>query len=211
MEWTIGVGLLLTALLLLLAYMLGQARLRTSMGKPLPVIGTVADFSLTNQNGHPVSLADLRGKVWVADIIFTRCGGPCPKMTRQMKELQDALPPRSTAELVTLTTDADFDTPRVLKAYGAERGADTNRWMFLTGDKREIAKLAVESLKLTAIEKKPGEQISPDDLFVHSTIFVIVDSRARLRGDFETTGDDVDPRKVKAEILAAIKRLEHER
>ena len=98
----------------------------------------IADFTLTNQNGSAVSLADLRGQVWVADIIFTRCPGPCLKMTRQMKELQEALPPASQAKLVTLTTDADFDTPPVLKAYAERFGADTNRWMFLTGPKRRL-------------------------------------------------------------------------
>ena len=76
--------------------------------QPLPVIGQIADFALTNQNGRAVSLADLRGQPWVADIIFTRCPGPCLKMTKQMKALQDALPPGSPTKLVTLTTDADF-------------------------------------------------------------------------------------------------------
>jgi cytochrome oxidase Cu insertion factor (SCO1/SenC/PrrC family) len=210
MEWTLWAGLMLVALTLLLAFLLAELQIKNSLGKPLPVLGNIADFNLTNQTGRAVSLKDLQGRVWVADIIFTRCAGPCPRMTRQMKELQDALPPRSKAELVTLTTDADFDTPPVLQTYAARNGADTNRWMFLTGDKRDVAKLAIDSLKLTALEKKPEERTSPEDLFVHSTIFVVVDAHGRLRGVFETAGDGVDPRKVKTEILAAVKRLEHE-
>ena len=59
---------------------------------PLPVYGAVPGFSLTNQSGRLVSLADLRGQVWVGDIIFTRCPGLCANMTRQMSELQAALP-----------------------------------------------------------------------------------------------------------------------
>ena len=77
----------------------------------LPVLGHVADFTLTNQDGQVTTLADLTNHVWVADIIFTRCAGPCPIMTAQMKSLQDALPPASRAKLVTLTTDPDYDTP----------------------------------------------------------------------------------------------------
>ena len=69
--------------------------------------------------------------------------------------------PASQAKLVTLTTDADFDTPPVLKAYAERFGADPQRWMFLTGTKQEIAKLAIDSLKLTAIAKKPEERESP--------------------------------------------------
>jgi len=227
-------GLVLVVLTLLLAFLLAELKLQNSLGKPLvvltlllglalaalksreargqalPVYGQIANFTLTNQNGRAVSLADLRGHPWVADIIFTRCPGPCLKMTRQMKELQDALPPTSRAKLVTLTTDADFDTPPVLKTYADRFAADSNRWMFLTGTKKEIANLAIDSLKLTAIEKKPAERQSPQDLFVHSTIFVVADQRGQLRGVFETTGEGLESRQVKAQILAAVRRLESE-
>jgi protein SCO1/2 len=206
----IWVGLGLAASTLLVAYLVAQVKSQFTPEHPLPVIGAIADFSLTNQDGRAVSLADLRGRVWVADIIFTRCPGPCLKMTRQMKGLQEALPSASQAELVTLTTDADFDTPPVLKAYAERFGADTNRWMFLTGTKQGIAKLAIDSLRLTAIAKKPEERESPEDLFVHSTIFVIADKQGRLRGVFETTGDGIDPRGVETEILAAVRQLERE-
>ncbi len=118
--------------------------------------------------------------------------------------------PRARLKLVTLTTDPDFDTPPVLRAYAERFQADTNRWMFLTGTKQEIAKLAIDSLKLTAVEKKPEERESPQDLFVHSTIFVVADKQARLRGVFETTGEGIDPQKVKTEILAAVSQLERE-
>ena len=89
-------------------------------------------------------------------------------------------------------------------------GADPNRWMFLTGTATQIAKLATDSLKLAATEKKPEEREAAQDLFIHSTYFVIVDKRARLRGVFETTGDEIDPQKDKAQILAAARQLEEE-
>jgi len=210
-EFLIWIGVVVTLLILLLTYLLAQLRLRETLGKPLPVLGQIQDFRLTNQFGQAVTLADLQGRVWVADIIFTRCAGPCPRMTRQMKEIQQALPAISQARLVTLTTDADFDTPPVLKAYAEKFGADTNRWVFLTGDKRQIANLAIDSLKLTAIEKKPEERQAPEDLFVHSTIFVVVDKLGRLRGVFETDGEGVSPVQARSRILAAVKRLEAER
>src|SRR5262249_6225019 len=159
--------------------------------KPLPVYGTVAPFILTNEMGQAVSLDDLRGHVWVADVIFTRCAGPCLKMSRQMRGLQNALPARSEAKLVSLTTDTSYDTPSKLKEYGERFGANSNRWMFLTGDKKEVTKLLSESLKLTALEKNPAEQETPQDLFIHSTIFVIVDKQAQMRGVFETSGETI--------------------
>jgi protein SCO1/2 len=203
-----GLGLLLALLtgVLLMAALQSRSVARA----PLPVYGSVGNFTLTNQDGAAVSLSDLQGHVWVADIIFTRCPGPCLKMTRQMKELQQSLPAASQARLVSLTTDPDFDNPSVLNGYAQRFGADRRRWMFLTGAKRQIANLAIDSLKLTAIEKAPADRQSPEDLFVHSTILVLVDRQGRLRGIFETTGEGVVAEQVKGQVIRAVKQLERE-
>src|SRR6266487_6271797 len=108
-------GVALTVSLLLVTSLLAALRARAERTRALPVYGKIADFTLTNQNDQAVSLTNLRGQVWVADVIFTRCAGPCLKMSRQMKDLQDALPAKSQFKLVTLTTDPDFDTPSVLR------------------------------------------------------------------------------------------------
>ncbi len=210
MNRAIWVGLGFTGALLVLVLTLAVLNSPGTRGGPLPVYGQVADFTLTNQDGSAVSLADLRGHVWVADIIFTRCPGPCLKMSRQMQELQQSLPLQTGTRLVTLTTDADYDTPPILKAYAARFSADTNRWMFLTGTTKQIASLAIDSLKLTAVGKKPEERQSSEDLFVHSTIFVLLDKQARLRGIFETVGEGIDPEQVKRRILAGIRQLERD-
>jgi protein SCO1/2 len=206
----VWLGLALAGALLVLAFLLATLKSSAGSGKPLPVLGQVADFTLTNQNGRVVSLTDLQGRVWVADIIFTRCAGPCPKMTRQMRDIQAALPADSHARLITLTTDPDFDSPAVLKTYAQRFGADFNSWLFLTGSKKQIAKLAIDSLKLTAIEKTPEERQSPVDLFVHSTIFVAVDKHGRLRAIFETSGEGIDLAQVRDQIIGAVRRLERE-
>jgi protein SCO1/2 len=176
----------------------------------LPVLGQIAGFTLTNQDGNVTTLADLTNHVWVADIIFTRCAGPCPIMTRHMKSLQDALPLANQAKLVSLTTDPDYDTPPVTKRYCERFGADFNRWTFLTGTKREIAALAGGSLKLSAIPINPADQTDYADLFIHTTIFVIMDKHARLRGVFETMGEDVEWTNVQRRIIKTIDQLESE-
>src|SRR5512140_757113 len=86
--WT-GLILALPPVLLVLAFIALQLAERRR--PPLPVYGLVSDFTLTNQLGRAMSLADFRGHAWVVDIIFTRCPGPCLKMTRQMVQLQQAL------------------------------------------------------------------------------------------------------------------------
>ena len=210
-ELLIWFGLTLVVASILLAFLLANLRVRAFLGPPLPVYGQIGDFTLTNQLGQAVTLADLRGQVWVADIIFTRCAGPCLTMSRQMKELQKSLPANSNARLVTLTTDPDYDTSSILKTYAEQRfGADPRRWWFLTGPKKEIRDLEITSLKLTALEKKPEERESPVDLFIHSTQFLLIDKNAQWRGAFETTGEGIDPPKVQAQLRAAIRRLERE-
>jgi protein SCO1/2 len=201
-------GLIL--ILLGLAYVLSFVEMGHARKNSLPVLNQVADFTLTNQDGQLTTLADLTNHVWVADIIFTRCAASCPIMSRQMQSLQDALPSDSPAKLVTLTTDPDYDTPVILKRYGNHYGARFDRWMFLTGTKPELAALASGSLKLGSTPVPPGDQKSPVDLFVHSTIFVIVDKQARLRGIFETEGDGIDWTNVQPRIVETVRQLEHE-
>ncbi len=208
MVWA-GVALITLTLLLAVAFVVLKSRAMAA--RPLPVYSTVAEFALTNQNNQVVTLANLRGQVWISDIIFTRCAGPCPIMTRFMGDLQQALDRAgSKARLVTLTTDPEFDSPQVLRRYAERFNADTNRWMFLTGTKEQIANLATGSLKLSGLKKAEAERQTPADLFVHSTIFVIVDKRARLRGVFQTMGEGVDPAVSKAQILSAVRQLERE-
>jgi protein SCO1 len=204
----LGMGLLLGCLGL--AYLLSLAEIKQL--HPLPVLGPVADFTLTNQDGEITTLAGLSNRVWVADIIFTRCAGPCPRMTAQMKLLQDALPQNSNAKLVTLTTDPDNDTPAVMKKYGERFGTDFNRWTFLTGTKSEIAGLASDSLKLSAVPVPASERKDTADLFIHTTIFVVVDKHAQLRGIFETGGEGVDwTNAVQPKLLATIRQLDAEK
>jgi cytochrome oxidase Cu insertion factor (SCO1/SenC/PrrC family) len=209
---TIWVGFLLFFALFALAFFMWFVQATRHFGQPLlRVIGPVSNFNLTNQDDKNVSLADFTNHVWVADIIFTRCAGPCPRMTGQMKALQGALPKASTAKLVTLTTDPEFDTPEVLKKYGTHFGADFSRWTFLTGSKNEIARLAANSLKLSAEPVKPTEQKDAADLFIHTTIFVIVDKHAHLRGFFETAGEGVDwTNSVLPTIVKSVRQLENE-
>jgi len=207
---TVWIGLALILVTLGLAVVLARVESSGKHSRPLPVLAQIGDFALTNQAGRVVTLADFHGRAWIADIIFTRCAGPCPQMTRRMKALQDALPAGSAAKLLTLTTDPDFDIPQVLQAYGKRFGADFARWTFLTGAQPEIAKLAIDGLKLSAVEKKPEERADPNDLFIHSTMFVVVDKQARLRGVFETMGEDLLFEQVKPNILSAVKQLERE-
>ncbi len=208
---SVWLGCSLTFSLIGLAVFIAVVQKARIQNQPLPVISQVADFTLTNQDGKITTLAGFTNHVWVADIIFTSCGGPCPRMTQQMRQVQEKLPVGSTAKLVTLTTLPEFDTPEVLKKYGAHYGADFGRWTFLTGAKTEITQLGANSLKLSSQPVKPEDQKNAADLSIHSTYFVIVDKHAQLRAVFETGGEGVDwTNAILPKILATVQQLENE-
>jgi protein SCO1/2 len=198
-EWFVWGGVALTIASILVAFIVQHNREEpvarveqpAARGGPLPVLFEVPDFSLTNQLNQVVRRADLEGALWIADIIFTRCAGPCPEMTRRMEQLQRLIPATESVKFVTLTTDPEYDTPTVLKAYARRFSADPARWSFLTGSKPQIFDLAVRGLKLTAEEKEEEDQQDPNDLFVHSTLLVLVDKQARARRVFESTAPDM--------------------
>ena len=155
-----------------MGYSMWQASLRRDVEK-LPVIRAVPEFSLTDQNGQTVTNADLRGKIWIADFIFTRCKGPCPLMTARMLEMQKALVKTPEVKLVSVTVDPEYDTPEVLKAYAEANFADPERWKFLTGDKAVIEKLVTEGF-MQHLAEENGEP-------VHGTMFLIVDGNGMVR------------------------------
>lgn len=154
---------------------------------PLPIYSQVPAFHLTNQHNRAFSLENLKGKIWLADIIFTRCPSSCERMSRQMAQLQNTLRDNPQFRLVSLTADPPFDTPPVLAQYAQRHGAAGERWTFLTGPKEEIYKLAVQGLKLVVVDKSDQPLRENEEMFLHSVTFVLVDSQAAIRGYYDSS------------------------
>ena len=174
----------------------------------LPFLFQVPDFALTNQAGQKFGAAELRGNVWLAEVIFTRCGGPCPRMTQRMAELQEAIPADKPVRFVTLTTDPEFDTPKVLESHSRRYKADPARWHFLTGTRAQMTEAIVNGLKLTAQDQDPEKKQNPNDLFIHSTILLVVDKQGRARAVIETEpAEGQPPLDVKGHALPIIQSL----
>lgn len=144
------------------------------------------DFALTAvtvDGTSPFDLETLRGRAWVADFVYTRCAGPCPLLTANMAGLQRRLPAK--VGLLSFTVDPDHDSPEVLTLYMKKFNADPQRWFFLTGDKTELIRLARDGFLLAVVENAAA---LPGERFAHSTKFVLIDARARVRGWYD--GDD---------------------
>lgn len=143
----------------------------------LPVYYDVGPFDLIAQDGQPFHSDILRGKVWVADFIYTNCPGPCPRMTSQMREVQDATIKIPDVKLVSFTVDPARDTPPVLAEYAKLHRASTEQWYFLTGPPETLQKLDRDTFKLGNV----------DSTLQHSTRFVLVDRKSQIRGYYDTS------------------------
>jgi protein SCO1/2 len=143
--------------------------------------GSVPDFSLVERSGKKTGLAKLRGKIWIADFIYTNCADTCPLQTADMAKLQERWLPESDVELVSFSVDPERDTPRVLSRYADRFKADAKRWLFLTGNKKEIARLVEEGFRLAVAPAPHGNH----DVIIHSPRFVLVDRQGQIRGYYD--------------------------
>jgi protein SCO1 len=179
------------ALLLSCSFFFGCAQ------KPDINYGAVPEFSLTDQSGKTMTRADLAGKVWIADFIFTNCAGTCPMITGTMRRLQNALPDE--VHLVSFSVDPERDTPEVLAEYAKNSHANTMRWHFLTGDKNQLYDLSIKGFKL-ALDDTGGTDAEP---ITHSTRLVLIDKQGNIRGYYGGTDED-DMRKLFTDAAALL-------
>jgi protein SCO1 len=155
---------------------------------------SVDDFAFQNQLGRTVSLGDLPGKVIVADFFFTRCPSICPKLTANIKKLQDALSTKDQfkqlnpayIQFISFSVDPERDSVSVLKTYGDKFGVDPDVWWLLTGPKKQIYDFSMNELKLGLAD---GEGV--DSNFIHTQKLVLLDKEHVVRGYYNGL-DSVD-------------------
>ena len=148
-------------------------------GKPdrnLMKIGPVPKFELTDQNKKVVSNIDYLGKVYVIEFFFSTCPSICPKMNRNMVDIQNKFFGNPHFGIASITIDPDHDTSEALKAHAALLGATSSNWHFLTGDKTYIYGLANKGFNLYA-----GENSKVNGGFEHSGLFALVDKKGFIR------------------------------
>ena len=142
----------------------------------------IAPFQLISQDSAVFTDKNLEDKIYVADFFFATCQTICPKMSMQMKRVQEAYKDDPEIILISHTVNPEKDTVNALASYAVEYGALKGKWFFLTGDKKEIYDLARHSYFLAAM---PGDG-GPDD-FIHSEKIVLVDKDKHIRGYYNGT------------------------
>jgi protein SCO1/2 len=137
----------------------------------------LVDFALTDQSGHQVSRADLKGKIVVVSFVFTSCSVVCPYVNAQMAKIQQLTSSQSDVRLVSLTLDPGDDTVPVLAKYGRDFGQDARRWSFLTGDESAMRNLIGTSFLSSDTS---GQFASMPGNFANSQRIVLVDTQGRI-------------------------------
>ena len=186
--------MLLSSVFYIVALLISGCGRAPAPSRALPEFALTA---VTVDGTSPFDRGALRGRVWIASFVYTRCAGPCPMLTSNMALLQKTLP--KSIGLLSFTVDPDHDSPEVLTGYARQFKADPQRWFFLTGEKAEVIRLVRDGFLLAVAENAaalPGERVA------HSTKFVLIDASARARGWYD--GEDASSL---AKLAADAKKL----
>lgn len=146
---------------------------------------TVSNFRLINQNGNVVTQEDYKDKIYIADFFFTRCTTICPIMTNNIGKLQDIFKTDDDIMFLSLSVTPEIDSISVLREYATNKGVIDSKWNITTGEKKHIYELARKSY-FAVLDKGDGGYQD----FIHTTNFILVDKKKRIRGIYDGTNDD---------------------
>ena len=146
--------------------------------KALPVYGALRSFSLTDSEGIEFNQDSLKGKVWLANFMFTTCPNACPTMNLKISLLQDSL--AQEIRFVSFSVDPQKDTSSVLKGYAKKFNAKPGVWFFLTGEKSVIAQL-LEDCHFAKAE----------DPLMHGLKLVLLDEKGSVRGYYDYSDENI--------------------
>ena len=171
----------------------------------LPIMGKtkehiISDFTMTNQDKLEKSTADWKNKIVVVNFFFTHCPVVCPKMTNSLKKVSKYFEDDQSVLINSFSVDPERDSATQLKKFANHFAINTRNWILLTGDKKEIYKLARNSFMVVATDGDGGAED-----FIHSEKLVLIDKQRRIRGYYDGTS----PRETQ-QLIADIKKLKHE-
>lgn len=145
---------------------------------------TVMPFSFINQDGKTISNEDYKGKVYLVEFFFSTCPTICPKMNKNLVDIQNTFPDRSDFGIASFTINPEYDKPKVLKTYAENYVVTNPNWHFMTGEKEAIYNLANTGFNLYAaqVDGAAGG-------FEHSGNFALIDKEGYIRSRTDAFGN----------------------
>ena len=144
----------------------------------------VPEFTFTNQDGKLITNKDYLGKVYVVEFFFTTCGTICPRMSRNLVEIQNEFKEFENFGVASFTINPEHDTSEVLKKYAQNYGITNPNWHLMTGAEKDIYDLANTGFTIYA-----GKNSESEDGFEHSGNFALVDKNGYLRSRKDNFGN----------------------
>ncbi|MCX7727883.1 MAG: SCO family protein [Bacteroidia bacterium] len=166
----------------LLLPIIGEKKIASIGEKTDTIYHTIGSFTLVNQFNETITDTITKNKIYVADFFFATCQSICPKMSHQLKRVQDSFANKNDFLILSHTVNPEHDTAEVLKKYGEKYGAIKGKWHLLTGNKKHIYDLARYDYLVNADETE-----NEGDLFIHSELFLLIDKEKRIRGIYDGT------------------------
>lgn len=162
----------------------------TVKGKQIPdtLYHTIRPFKLTSQDNKVITFPADSHRITVVNFFFSRCPSFCTDMNRQMEELSFKFSKNRLLQFYSITVDPEFDTPAVLKRYAGLFKNRSEKWQLLTGDQKEIYKLAKEDFLVDALKDTTAQTN-----FIHSPMLILIDPQSRIRGYYDSANkEEVD-------------------
>lgn len=170
--------------------------------RKLEPISKVAQFQFTNQDGRAVTNKDVDGKVYVAEFFFTTCPGICPMMNDNMKQVYEKFKNEPDFRILSYTCDPKTDSAARLKVYADSMKVDTQKWIFLTGRKDSLYKMARFSYSIDDVN---NNLTNIEDDFIHSQLWALVNRKGEVMAIY----DGLEKREIKGLMKDIEKELKN--
>lgn len=177
---------------------------------PLPKLGIVPEFTLTNEFGKPFGSNDLKGRIYMASFMFTSCPTTCPGLIERMKVVQKRVKGLGQkVALLSITVDPAHDKPEVLNKFARKNKANPYVWHFLTGKRSQLKELLLDGFKVPMGEMEPVEGVVGSETvnlmdIAHTEKLVLVDEQGEIRGYYST--DQIGMNKLMIDVGLLVNR-----
>jgi protein SCO1/2 len=166
---------------------------------------TVPDFEFTDQYGEKVNKSTFKDKIYVTEYFFTTCKSICPVMNNNLEKIYREFGDSADFMILSHTVDPETDSVPVLKNYADAHGVKDKKWLFVTGKKEDLYRLARKGYLLNAEEGNGGEED-----FIHTQNFALVDKESHLRGFYDGT-DSLETQRMRQDINLLLKEYEYKK
>ena len=150
----------------------------------------ISPFNLVDQHGLEVSENIIKNKVVIVDFFFVSCGSICPIMTKNLKRVHDFYKKNHNVLILSHTVWPEMDSVSVLNNYANEHDANYETWRFLTGEKKELYRLARKDYMVVPAINDPNYQHGSEADFIHTENVVLIDKKKRIRGYYDGTDEN---------------------